>query len=63
MSIWPQAMPNGRPSSEMDLVSPVIACLAAVYTTLRGRGLCAEIEPLLMIRPPGGSCAFIIATA
>ena len=30
MSIWPQAMPNGRPSSEIDLVSPVIACLVAV---------------------------------
>src|SRR6266581_4461966 len=30
---------------------------------LFGRGVCAEIEPLLMIRPPCGSCAFIIRTA
>ena len=30
MSIWPQAMSNGRPSSAVDLVSPVIACLVAV---------------------------------
>ena len=30
---------------------------------LPGRGVCAEIEPLLMIRPPRGSCAFIIRTA
>src|SRR5580704_13767957 len=30
---------------------------------LFGRGVCAEIEPLLMIRPPRGSWAFIIRTA
>ena len=30
MSIWPQAMSYGRPSSASDLVSPVIACLVAV---------------------------------
>src|SRR6266702_1541821 len=30
---------------------------------LFGRGVCAEMEPLLMIRPPRGSCAFIIRTA
>ena len=30
MSICPQAMPNARPSSERDLVRPVIACLVAV---------------------------------
>jgi len=30
MSIWPQAIPCSRPSSEIDLVSPVIACLVAV---------------------------------
>src|SRR5580704_8305477 len=30
---------------------------------LFGRGVCAEIEPLLMIRPPCGSWAFIIRTA
>ena len=30
MSIWPQAMSYSRPSSEVDLVRPVIACLVAV---------------------------------
>src|SRR6266516_7589305 len=30
---------------------------------LFGRGVCAEIEPLLMIRPPCGSWAFISRTA
>src|SRR5947208_9770261 len=30
---------------------------------LFGRGVCAEIEPLLMIRPPCGSWPFIIRTA
>src|SRR6266851_6595052 len=30
---------------------------------LFGRGVCAEIEPLLMIRPPRGSWPFIIRTA
>src|SRR5580693_5400000 len=63
MSIWPQAMLYGRPSSEIDLVRPVIPCLVTVYPTERGRGVWAEIEPLLMIRPPAGRCAFIIATA
>ena len=37
MSIWPHAMLYGRPSSEIDLVSPVIACFDAVYATLAGR--------------------------
>src|ERR1700756_661655 len=63
MSICPQAMLYGRPSREIDLVSPVIACLVTVYPTEPGGGACAEIEPLLMIRPPCGSCAFIIRTA
>ena len=31
MSIWPQAMRYGRPSSDSDLVSPVSPCLVAVY--------------------------------
>ena len=31
MSIWPQAMSYLRPSSDVDLVSPVIACFDAVY--------------------------------
>ena len=30
MSICPHAMPNGRPSSDSDFVSPVIACLVDV---------------------------------
>ena len=30
MSIWLHAMLNGRPSSDSDLVSPVIACLVEV---------------------------------
>ena len=30
MSICPQAMSNARPSSDSDLVSPVIACFEAV---------------------------------
>ena len=30
ISIWPQAMLNGRPSSADDLVRPVMACLVAV---------------------------------
>ena len=54
MSIWPQAMSYFRPSSDVDLVRPVIACLVAVYGAEFGRGAWAEIEPLLMIRPPRG---------
>ena len=54
MSIWPQAMSYLRPSSEVDLVSPVIACLDAVYGAEFARGVCAEIDPLLMMRPPRG---------
>ena len=30
MSIWPQAMSYFRPSSDVDLVSPVTACFVAV---------------------------------
>ena len=30
MSIWPQAMSYGLPSSDVDLVRPVSACLLAV---------------------------------
>ena len=57
MSICPQAMSYARPSSEVDLVRPVIACLVAVYGAEFGRGDVAEMEPLLMIRPPRGVCA------
>src|SRR4051812_13031956 len=63
MSIWPQVMPCARPSRAIDFVSPVMACFVAVYGAELGRGVCAEIEPLLMIRPPRGFCRFIIAIA
>src|SRR6516165_1379280 len=59
MSIWPQAMSYFRPSRDADLVRPVIACLVAVYGAEFGRGLYAEMEPLLMMRPPRGSWLFI----
>jgi hypothetical protein len=59
MSIWPQAMPCGRPSRAIDFVSPVMACLVAVYGAEFGRGAWAEIEPLLMMRPPLGYWRFI----
>src|SRR5579884_4138905 len=48
-----------RPSRAVDLVSPVMACLVAVYGAELGRGVWAEIEPLLMMRPPRGDCSFI----
>src|SRR5687768_17471278 len=48
-----------RPSSEIDLVRPVIACFVDVYAIVLGRGACAEIEPLLTMRPPRGDCDFI----
>src|SRR5688572_17606347 len=63
MSICPQAISYLRPSSEIDLVSPVIACLVAVYGVEFGRGACAEIEPLLTMRPPRGDCDFIARNA
>src|SRR5829696_4922434 len=63
ISIWPQAIRYGRQSSEMLFVSPVIACLVAVYGADLGLGAWAEIDPLLMMRPPCGSCDFIIRTA
>ena len=54
MSIWPQAMSYARPSSDVDVVSPVIACFVAAYGAELGRGTEDESEPLLMIRPPRG---------
>ena len=63
MSIWPQAMSYLRPSSEVDFVRPVIACFVDVYAVESGRGACAEIEPLLMMRPPRGSWSFMILKA
>src|SRR5580700_4081771 len=59
MSIWPQAMLYFLPSSDVDRVRPVTACFVAVYGAEFGRGTCAEIDPLLMIRPPCGVCRFI----
>src|ERR1044072_4393746 len=63
MSIWPHAMSYLRPSSDVDLVRPVIACLVAVYGAEFGRGACADIEPLLMMRPPRGAWSFMILIA
>src|SRR5258706_316450 len=63
MSIWLQAISCLRPSSEIDLVRPVIACLVAVYGAEEGRGACGEIEPLLMMRPPRGSWSFMMRIA
>src|SRR5258707_3898300 len=63
ISIWPQAMSYFRPSRAMDFVRPVIPCLAAVYGAELGRGTWAEIEPLLMIRPPRGCWLFMILKA
>ena len=37
-SIWPQAMSYLRPSNAAERVSPVIACLVAVYGAELGRG-------------------------
>src|ERR1700687_4361390 len=56
MSYW-------RPSSDVDLVRPVMPCFVAVYGEEFGRGLYAEIDPLLMMRPPRGCCAFMILNA
>eukprot|EP00962_Isochrysis_galbana_P035171 scaffold12017_cov120-Isochrysis_galbana.AAC.1 len=50
----PHAMEYSRPSRAMDFVSPVTACLEEVYATEPGRGRSAEMEPLLMMRPPWG---------
>jgi hypothetical protein len=51
MSICPQAMSYLRPSSEMHLVSPVMACLVAVYRArswarrMRGYGAIVDDAP------------------
>src|SRR3954470_16587940 len=63
MSICPHAMSYGRPSSAVAFVSPVTACLVAVYAAARGLGACAAIDPLLMIRPPCGRCLRITRKA
>ena len=63
MSICPHAMSYARPSRDVALVRPVIACFVAVYGAECGRGTRAESEPLLMIRPPRGDWAFISRNA
>src|SRR5215470_9793791 len=63
MSIWPQAMSYLRPSRAVALVRPVTACFVDVYGDEFGRGVWAEIEPLLMMRPPRGSWLFMILKA
>ena len=40
-------------------MSPVIACLVAVYGAESGRGVAAEMDPLLIILPPLGLCFLI----
>src|SRR4051812_17298624 len=52
-----------RPSSAVDFVSPVMPCFDAVYGAEFARGACAEIEPLLMMRPPRGSWLFMMRNA
>mmetsp|Transcript_20268 Transcript_20268/g.47331 ORF Transcript_20268/g.47331 Transcript_20268/m.47331 type:complete len:266 (-) Transcript_20268:1001-1798(-) len=59
MSICPHAMSKARPSNANDFVRPVIACFVAVYGAVLGRGLSADTDPLLMIRPPLGTCCFM----
>src|SRR3954464_15742737 len=63
MSIWLHAMSYLRPSSDVDFVRPVIACFVAVYGAEFGRGAYAEIDPLLMMRPPRGDWRFMMANA
>src|SRR5256886_10345923 len=63
MSIWPHAMSYLRPSSDADLVKPVIACFVAVYGAEFGRGAWADMEPLLTIRPPRGCWFFMTLIA
>src|SRR5262245_32370723 len=63
MSICPQAISYFRPSSAVDLVRPAMACLVEVYGAELGRGAEAEIEPLLMMRPPRGFWLFMILKA
>src|SRR5215208_6287206 len=56
-------MSYGRPSRAVALVSPLIACLVAEYAIDCGLGTWAEIDPLLMIRPPRGTCRRICPKA
>ena len=56
-------MPCSRPSRASALVNPVTACLVAVYGLENGRGVCAETDPLLIMRPPAGDCRFMWSKA
>ena len=57
ISICVQVILNFRPSRAVAFVRPSTACFVAVYPVACGRGECAAIEPLLMMRPPGGDWA------
>src|SRR3569832_2030294 len=63
MSTWPTAMSYLRPSRLEAFVRPVMACLVDVYAEEYGRGACAEIEPLLMMRPPIGFWSIMMRKA
>src|SRR5262249_33695141 len=54
---------SSRPSGGVAWVGRVLASWVAVYGAESGRGVCAEIEPLLMIRPPRGFWSFMILKA
>src|SRR5439155_20274137 len=51
-SFWLQAMSYFLPSSEVDLVRPVSACLVAVWGAELGRGAWADIDALFLLRRP-----------
>jgi hypothetical protein len=61
MSIWPQAMSNGAAVQRGRFGEAGDGVLGGGVGAERGRGACAEIEPLLMMRPPCGACVFISA--
>ena len=63
MSIWPQAMSYLRPSSDVDLVSPVIACLVAVYGAEFGTRRMRRDRSVVDDAPPRGVWSFIIRIA
>lgn len=63
MSNWVAMMPCFLPSREVHFVSPRIACFETVYAAESGRGDHAEMDPLLMIRPPCGVWSFMILIA
>src|SRR5215217_4851020 len=56
--LWPRRL---AASEAPD--SPLIACLVAEYAIDCGLGTWAEIDPLLMIRPPRGTCRRICPKA